>query len=145
MSDIEVSLREFFDAWTCEKLDAARVDQVIGFFAENARYSVFAWQEPFVGRDAIREEITRHAQYITDNHHEIVNVASVGNTVFVQRRDCCTMFGTAAKFEVVGVFEFDADGKITCWRDYVDSAENGAKVGQNRGDGTTAAEMREHT
>ena len=144
MSDIESALRDFFDAWTCEKLDAARVDRVIGCFAENARYYVFAWQEPFVGRDAIREEIARHAQYIRDNHYEILNIASVGATVFVQRRDCCTMFGTAAKFEVVGVFDFDDEGKIVCWRDYLDSAEIGAKVGQNADEGTIAAEMREH-
>ncbi len=138
MSDIEVTLRDFFDAWTCEKLDAVRINRIVDFFSENARYYVFAWHEPFVGRDAIRGEITRHAQYITDNHHEISNVASVGSTVFVQRRDCCTMFGTAAKFEVVGVFDFNSDGKITSWRDYVDSAEIGTKVGQHAADGTAA-------
>jgi limonene-1,2-epoxide hydrolase len=31
---------------------------------------------------------------------------------------------------VVGVFEFDANGKIASWRDYWDSAEITAKIGR---------------
>jgi hypothetical protein len=55
------------------------------------------------------------------------STTSVGKTVFVERRD--TMNGTQVTFQVVGVFDVDADGKIAAWRDYLDSKENPVKVG----------------
>lgn len=137
-ADNERTALELLRIWEGDQLDAARADQVVGLMAPDARYHVFAWHDPFVGRDAIREELLRQAPFFSESHYEFLTVASVGNTVFVQRRDCVTMFGTPAKFDVVGVFEFDADGKVTCWRDYLDSAEIGAKVGQGAPEGTLA-------
>jgi limonene-1,2-epoxide hydrolase len=96
----------------------------------DARYHVYAWEEPFVGREAIRGELLRQAPFFSDTEEEIMNVASVGHTIFVERHDCVTMFGKRAAFTVVGVFELDADGKITSWRDYLDSREIGVKAGQ---------------
>ncbi len=136
--EFETTVLEFLKTWECDQLDAARADRVVEFMAPDAHYHVFAWHEPFVGRRAIRDELLRQAPFYSDNHYEILSVTSTGNTVFVQRRDCVTMFGTAAKFEVVGVFEFDSNGKIACWRDYLDSAEIGTKVGQEAPEGTLA-------
>jgi limonene-1,2-epoxide hydrolase len=63
----------------------------------------------------------------------MVNVASVGPTVFVERRDWVTMNDKRAGFHVVGVFEVDADGKIVSWRDYLDSREITVQVGPRSG------------
>jgi len=63
-----------------------------------ARYHVFAWEEPFVGHDAIRDELLRQAPGFRDTREEIVNVASVGQTVFVERRDWVTMNDERAGF-----------------------------------------------
>jgi limonene-1,2-epoxide hydrolase len=41
-----------------------------------------------------------------------------------------TMNDKHVNIHVVGVFEFDDDGKITGWRDYHGSAETWAKVGR---------------
>jgi limonene-1,2-epoxide hydrolase len=109
----------------------------------DARYHVFAWEEPFVGREAIGAELLRQARLFSDGEFEILNVASVGRTVFVQRHDIVTMFGKRATMTVVGVFELDADAKITSWRDYLDSREIGVKVGQDAPDGTAASETGE--
>jgi limonene-1,2-epoxide hydrolase len=65
---------------------------------------------------------------------EMVNIASVGTTVFVQRRDWVTMNDKRAGFHVVGVFEVDADGKIASWRDYLDSREITVQVGPRIGE-----------
>jgi limonene-1,2-epoxide hydrolase len=62
----------------------------------------------------------------------------------VQRLDIVTMFGKRAAFSVVGVFlELDEEGKITSWRDYLDSREIAVKVGQDAPTGTVANETRD--
>jgi limonene-1,2-epoxide hydrolase len=94
-----------------------------------ARYQVFAWQQPFVGQDAIRAELLRQAELYGDLRFEILTIASVGQTVLVERRDSCTMNGKQVTFHVVDVFEVDGDGKIAAWRDYLDSREIAVKVG----------------
>jgi limonene-1,2-epoxide hydrolase len=94
----------------------------------DARYHLFAWEEPFVGRDAIAEELLKEAAYCSDTQVEFVNIASAGQTVFVERLDWVTMNDKHAGFHVVGVFEVAADGKISNWRDYVDTREITTKV-----------------
>jgi limonene-1,2-epoxide hydrolase len=124
--------RAFILEFECERVDPARVEAVLDRMAADARYHVFAWEEPFVGRDAIRDELLRQAAFYRDGRFEIVNVASVGQTVFMERIDRVTMNDKRAGFHVVGVFEVDDDGKIASWRDYVDSREIAVKVGPDR-------------
>jgi limonene-1,2-epoxide hydrolase len=124
--------RAFILEFECERLDSARVEAVLDRMAPDAHYHVFAWEEPFVGRDAIRDELLRQAAFYRDGRFEFVNVASVGQTVFVQRIDWVTMNEKRAGFHVVGVFEVDAHGKIANWRDYADSREIAAKTGPER-------------
>lgn len=121
--------RSFLLEFECDRLDSARVDALLDRIAPDARYHLFAWDEPFVGRDAIRDELVRQAAFYSDKRFEIVEVASVGRTVFVQRVDWVTMNEKRAGFHVVGVFQVDADGKIESWRDYCDSREIAVKVG----------------
>jgi hypothetical protein len=82
----------------------------------DASYHVWAWYEPFVGRAAIREELLRQAPLFTDGSFEFLNFASAGQTVFVERRDWVRMNGKRAGVDVVGVFDFDENGKIASWR-----------------------------
>lgn len=98
-----------------------------------ARYHVFASEEPFVGHDAIHDELLRQAALYSDARFEIVNIASVGQTVFLERIDSVTMNDKRAGFHVVGVFEVDNGGKIASWRDYLDSREMTVKVGPDSG------------
>jgi limonene-1,2-epoxide hydrolase len=119
--------------------ESAQVERLLSQMAPDVRYHVFAWQEPFVGHDAIRDELLRQALLFSDGSVEFLNFASVGQTVFVERLDWVTMNGKRAGFHVVGVFEFDANGKIASWRGYVDSAEITAKVGRVGATATTQA------
>ena len=124
--------RAFILEFECERVDPVRVEAVLDRMAADAYYYVFAWEEPFVGRDAIRDELLRQAAFYRDGRFEILNVGSVGQTVFIERIDWVTMNDKRAGFHVVGVFEVDAHGKIASWRDYVDSREIATKVGPER-------------
>jgi limonene-1,2-epoxide hydrolase len=129
-TDHEATVCEFLRAFEGKQLDAAQIDRLLDYMTADARYHVYAWEEPFVGREAIRAELLKEAPVFSDGEFEFLNVASVGRTVFVERHDIITMFGKRAAVAVVGVFELDADGKITSWRDYFDSREIGAKFGE---------------
>jgi limonene-1,2-epoxide hydrolase len=97
--------------------------------APDAKYYVSAWEPPFVGHDAIRAELLRQGEVVTDVRIEILSIASAGQTVFTERLDCMTMGGKPAEFHIAGVFDVGEDGKITTWRDYFDTKEMEAHVG----------------
>jgi limonene-1,2-epoxide hydrolase len=129
----EEVVRSFLLEFECEHLDSTRVDAVLDRMTPDARYHVFAWEKPFVGRDAIRDELLRQAPFYSDTQFEFANIAAVGQTVFVQRIDWVTMNGKRAGIHVVGAFKVDGHGKIASWRDYVDSREIAVKAGPERG------------
>jgi limonene-1,2-epoxide hydrolase len=68
----------------------------------DAQYHVYAWEEPFVGREAIGAELLKQPPAFSDTEEEILNVASVGRSVFLERHDIITMFGNRAAVAVVG-------------------------------------------
>ena len=113
-----------------ERWESTQVAPILSRMAPDARYHVFAWQEPYVGHDAIRQELLREAPSFRDGQVEFLNFASVGKTVFVERIDWVTMQDKRCGFHVVGVFDLDDNGKIVSWRDYLDSAEITAAVGR---------------
>ena len=88
----EEAVRDFISEWECEQSwDSSQIERMLDLMAPEARHHVFAWEDPFVGRDAIRDELLRQAPGFRDTREEIMNVASVGQTVFVERRDWVTM------------------------------------------------------
>jgi limonene-1,2-epoxide hydrolase len=126
----EEAVRAFLSDIAGEHLDSARVERLLSYMAPDARYHVFAWWEPCVGHDAIRAELLKQGTGAANGSFEFLNFASVGHTVFVERLDWFTMNETHVNLHIVGVVEFDDDGKITSWRDYFDSAELTAKIGR---------------
>jgi limonene-1,2-epoxide hydrolase len=131
--ECEEAVRAFLLALEAEHFDSAQADRVVCLMAPDARYHLYAWAEPFVGYEAIKEELLKQAPTYTNASFEFINVASVGSTVFVQRLDCMTINDKPAKFHIVGVFEVDDNGKIASWADYFDSAEITSKVGSIEG------------
>jgi limonene-1,2-epoxide hydrolase len=77
--------------------------------------------------------LLRQAPLFSDGRLEVRNIASVGQTVFIERVDWVTMKDIHAGFHVVGVFEVDTNGKIASWRDYVDSREIAVKIAPDSG------------
>ena len=90
----EEAVRDFVVETECEHMDAARIERLLDRMAPDARYHVRAWQEPFVGHDAIRAELLRQAPLFSDGCYETVNVASVGQTVFSERVDSVMSFAS---------------------------------------------------
>jgi limonene-1,2-epoxide hydrolase len=119
----EDAARAFLMEFEGDVLDEARIDRIVGRMATDGRYHVFAWNEPCVGRDAIRSELRQQAPLFTDTNVEFLKSASCGSTVFIERIDWVTMSGVRIGVHVVGVSEIDEEGKIVSWRDYLDSSE----------------------
>jgi len=104
------------------------IDQVLSYFADGGSYRMSRWHEPFVGRAAIRGDFERQRALWSDFRYELVNVASTGNIVFAERIDTVRMMGKDLVSHMVGVFEVDADARITSWRDYFDMKEVEAQL-----------------
>jgi limonene-1,2-epoxide hydrolase len=120
---VEDIVRAFLDAGV-----KGDIEQSLSYFAEGGSYQMDAWHEPFVGIDAIRGDFERQRTMWTDLRIELVNTASTGNIVFTERIDTVHMAGKDLVAHMVGVFEINADGKITSWRDYFDTKEVEAQL-----------------
>ena len=84
------------------------------------------------------------AAWATDFDLAVLNIASTGNVVLVERLDSFNMNGKPIKVPVVGVFECDSAGKFTAWRDYFDWDAMMQQVA-NAGIDTSAAETEQRT
>jgi limonene-1,2-epoxide hydrolase len=122
--DQEKAVLAFIADWeSTQRWDAAQVERISSHMTDDARYHFFAWNDPFVGHDAIRDELLRQAPNFGGTRIEIAKIASAGQTVFVERTDWITKDDTRMGIHVVGVFEVTADGKIATYADYLDSRE----------------------
>src|SRR5690349_8990953 len=100
----ERAVRDFLNSWNEPK-------KLGDFFAEDAVFQMMA-REPVHGRAAIAEELANQAAWATDFDLAVLNMASVGGTVLVERLDSFNMNGKPIKVPVVGVFECDGAGKF---------------------------------
>jgi limonene-1,2-epoxide hydrolase len=108
----EQAVRDFLKAWDEPK-------KLGDFFADGAVFQMMA-RDPVEGREAIAEELANQAGWASNFDLAVLNIASTGNVVLVERLDSFDMMGTTIKVPVVGVFECDGAGKFTAWRDYFD-------------------------
>ena len=110
----EQAVRDFLNAWNEPK-------RLGDFFAEDAVFHMMcSVREPVRGRAAIQQELENQAAWASDFDLAVLNIASNGDVVLVERLDSFNMNGRPIKVPVVGVFEFDGAGKFTAWRDYLD-------------------------
>jgi len=108
----EQAVRDFLKAWDEPK-------KLGDFFADDAVFQMMA-RDPVQGRAAIAEELANQAGWATNFDLAVLNIASTGNVVLVERLDHFDMNGKTIKVPVVGVFECDDASKFTAWRDYFD-------------------------
>lgn len=105
----------FVQAWS--RLDA---NELAGYFAEDGIYYNMP-ARPVTGRENIKLFIESFIQQWTETDWLIINIAEVGNTVFVERLDKTKTLQGNIDLPCTGVFEMNA-GKIKEWRDYFDLA-----------------------
>lgn len=111
----EQLVRDFCAAW--ERLD---IDGILGHMSADAVYHNIPLQ-PLVGQQAIRGFLEGFFSLATSCRFEVLTVVTDGDRVVTERLDS---FGLADKsldqLPVLGIFEFDANGKICNWREYFD-------------------------
>ena len=132
----EQAVRDFLNSWNEPK-------GLGDFFTEDAVFQMMA-RDPVHGRAAIAEELANQAAWATNFDLAVLNIASTGNVVLVERLDSFNMNGKPIKVPVVGVFECDSAGKFTAWRDYFDWDAMMQQVA-NAGIDTSAAETEQRT
>jgi limonene-1,2-epoxide hydrolase len=120
--DREFVVRSFLDSVNGE------VHESLGFFTSDATYRVNAWSQPLRGIEAIRSEFERQHSLWRNFRYELLAIATVNATVFVERSDTAHMTGTEITIHVVGVFEVNDDGMIEDWREYYDMKEIEAQL-----------------
>jgi limonene-1,2-epoxide hydrolase len=75
---------------------------------------------PIRGRANVLAELRLMKEKVGDQRHEMKTIGSGGNSVFTERVDYSQRNGKWSHIPLVAVFEVNAAGKITAWREYLD-------------------------
>ncbi|CDP84761.1 MULTISPECIES: limonene-1,2-epoxide hydrolase family protein [Mycolicibacterium] len=119
----ESVVRGFMAAWP--RWD---VDELADFMADGAAW-VDGHNEPCVGIEVIKARLGTIGRLIPGPSAEVRNLLVCDGTVMVERIDVIRVKGVTFNVEVTGVFDVDADGRITRWRDYYDSRTLEERIG----------------
>jgi len=112
----EETVRSFCTAW-----DAMDIDGVVSLMREDAVYHNLP-VEPIMGLQQITGFIEGFFQATESARFEILTLVADDERVVTERLDT---FGfkdgsIMKELPVLGIFEFDDDGKISSWREYWD-------------------------
>src|SRR5215471_533425 len=105
----------------CKAFERKNLDEIIGFFTEDAEYQNVPMGPGAKGKEAIKNVINTFLPMAKEVQFKIVRSAATGNTVMNERVDIFDMGGKKVELPVAGVFEIK-NGKIALWRDYFDLA-----------------------
>ncbi len=109
------TVKGFCEAW--ENFD---IDGVLGLMSEDAVYHNMP-MEPLVGQEQIRGFLAAFLGAASACRFEILTIVADEQRVVTERLDSFELGGnTLSELPVLGLFEFNASGKITSWREYFD-------------------------
>ena len=106
--------RAFFRAW--ERKDIAAI---VAAFAPDGVYHNIPFK-PVRGEEQIRKAVEKFVVAGDDMTFELLKVVCAGDTVVTERIDGWTHKGERRSLPVMGILEFDVEGRITGWREYFD-------------------------
>jgi limonene-1,2-epoxide hydrolase len=107
----------FRDTWPAD------FDAPLALVTDDAYYqSIVPATKPIRGRAAIKAKWEAIRAKYGDQRHEMIASGSTNNFVFTERIDYSFTKGKWVSIPLVAVFEVNADGKITAWREYLDGA-----------------------
>lgn len=112
----------------CEAIARRDVEELVGFFTEDAVYHNMPIA-PVTGHEAIRTTLQGYLAPASEAEFELVKLAVSGDSVLTERIDRFTVNGKPIVLPVMGTFEIDADGRIRAWRDYFDMAQFTRQMG----------------
>ncbi|WP_150304370.1 nuclear transport factor 2 family protein [Pseudomonas saliphila] len=127
----EQIIREFCAAWgDGTATSRPQLDIILNMMSEDAVWQLWVPGGPVIrGRAALRDEIQRQMSYVTHNHCVIRNIVSSDSIVMTERDDYAVSSGKPMPHSMVAVYELNAEGKITAWREYLDTADLAKKKG----------------
>ena len=110
------TVREFCSAW--DNLD---LEKILSLMSDDAVYHNMPIA-PLKGRQQISEFIGGFFEMTETCKFDILNIVADDHRVVTERIDTFGMKGgsTIDALPVVGIFEFDDNGKICSWREYWD-------------------------
>jgi limonene-1,2-epoxide hydrolase len=135
-------VREFCDAWG-DGSDETRpnVEKILSMMSDDAEWQLWVPGGPTVkGKEALREEIGRQMSFATNNKCNEVNIVSNERMVMQERSDTAIILGRPCPHQMVAIYEFDDQGLISRWREYLDMADLTRKMGVDEsfaGDGVS--------
>ena len=128
----EQIVREFCDAWGDGKTRTPKIDLIIEMFAEDGEWRLWLPGGPVIkGRAALRAEIERQCEFSTYLQCGITKIVASGSTVVTERVDHFTMHDIRVEHALMAIYDLDAEGKITSWREYFDTADIAAQLGMS--------------
>lgn len=124
-------VRTFCAAWG-DGSDESRpdVDKILSMMSEDAEWQLWVPGGPVIkGQAALRAEIQKQMGFATNNKCNEVNILSSDVMVMQERSDTAMIFGRPCPHQMVAIYEFDEEGRIKRWREYLDMADLNAKMG----------------
>ncbi len=110
----ESVVRNFISAW--ENKDA---NAIMAAFSSD-----IVWHNmpmaPIEGLDSIRALVEPFLAASDVVEWRVLRLQGAGGRVYTERVDCFEIGGNRLEVPVAGVFEINAEGKVTAWRDYFD-------------------------
>lgn len=123
-------ITQYRDTWPAD------LEKALEPLSEDAYYQIVVpTMAPVRGRANIAAEHRLMQETgCEDQRHDMINVGSSGGVVFTERVDHSKRNGKWSDVPLVAVFEVNAEGKITAWREYLDlvniSRSHGMSVDQ---------------
>jgi len=116
VKNYESTVRKFCAAW-----DSLDVDGILSLMSDDAVYHNMPL-EPLVGQQQINDFVGGFLKLCQGCQFDILNLVADDQRVVTERVDTFNLLdgSTIEKLPVLGIFEFDADGKISAWREYWD-------------------------
>ncbi len=104
----------------CQAWDNLDIDAVLDLMSEDAIYHNMP-MEPLVGQEQIRGFLTAFLGAASFCRFQILTTVADEQRVVTERLDSFTLGdNTLSELPVLGIFEFNAEGKINNWREYFD-------------------------
>jgi len=124
-------VREFCALWGDGTLETKpQVEKILALMSDDAEWQQWVPGGPTIrGREALRAEFIRQTRIATNNKCNIINILSNDRMVMTERADDAVIFGKSCPHAMVAVYEFDDQGLIKAWREYIDMADLTRKMG----------------
>lgn len=114
----------FENGWP-DNLDAALAN-----LSDDAYYQmVVPLTEPFRGKARVKAAIELQMSGCAQQRHEMKAIGSGEGVVFTERLDHVLLNGAWLEIPLVAVWNVNEDGKVTAWREYIDTTSVAKQIG----------------